>query len=60
MRLLDGVYLNDYISGHAFAGGCIFVMAHDYKVMDANRGWLCLPEAHMPQMFPVTLMEIIK
>lgn len=32
------------IQGHAFAGGGMFALAHDYRVMRRDRGYFCLPE----------------
>ncbi|PVU96456.1 hypothetical protein BB559_002379 [Furculomyces boomerangus] len=32
------------INGHAFAGGCILAMAHDYRVMNSTRGYICMNE----------------
>ncbi|WP_233608572.1 enoyl-CoA hydratase/isomerase family protein [Nocardia stercoris] len=32
------------IRGHVFAGGALFAMAHDQRVMRADRGFFCLPE----------------
>jgi enoyl-CoA hydratase/carnithine racemase len=32
------------IQGHAYAGGALFALAHDYRVMSADRGFFCLPE----------------
>lgn len=32
------------INGHAFAAGLMFALAHDFRVMRADRGYLCLPE----------------
>ncbi|KAI8063752.1 ClpP/crotonase-like domain-containing protein [Gongronella butleri] len=32
------------LNGHAFAGGCLFAFAHDYRVMRADRGFLCMNE----------------
>jgi enoyl-CoA hydratase/carnithine racemase len=32
------------INGHAFAAGGMLALAHDYRVMRADRGFFCLPE----------------
>jgi enoyl-CoA hydratase/carnithine racemase len=32
------------VQGHAFAGGGMLALAHDFRVMRADRGWFCLPE----------------
>lgn len=33
------------IQGHAFAAGAMLTLAHDWRVMRADRGFWCLPEA---------------
>eukprot|EP00744_Colponema_vietnamica_P013711 GILI01019233.1.p1 GENE.GILI01019233.1~~GILI01019233.1.p1 ORF type:complete len:242 (-),score=52.63 GILI01019233.1:933-1658(-) len=32
------------INGHAFAGGCMLALVHDYRVMRSGRGFLCINE----------------
>ena len=33
------------INGHAFGAGAMFAMAHDWRVMREDRGFICFPEA---------------
>lgn len=33
------------VNGHAFGGGAMLAMAHDYRVMRSDRGFFCFPEA---------------
>ncbi|MBA2323727.1 MAG: enoyl-CoA hydratase/isomerase family protein [Pseudonocardiales bacterium] len=35
------------INGHAYAGGAMLALACDFRVMRADRGYLCLPEADL-------------
>lgn len=35
------------LNGHAFAAGAMLAMTHDARVMRADRGYWCLPEADM-------------
>ncbi|KAI9249163.1 ClpP/crotonase-like domain-containing protein [Phascolomyces articulosus] len=32
------------LNGHAFAGGCMLALAHDYRVMRTERGFMCMNE----------------
>lgn len=46
------------VNGHAFAGGAMLAVAHDYKVMRIDRGFWCIPEVDLglpltPQMYDV-------
>ncbi|KAI8366502.1 ClpP/crotonase-like domain-containing protein [Choanephora cucurbitarum] len=36
------------INGHAFAGGCMLALAHDYRVMRSDRGFMCMNEVDLP------------
>ncbi|MGM0930511.1 MAG: enoyl-CoA hydratase/isomerase family protein [Actinomycetota bacterium] len=40
------------INGHAFGAGALLAMAHDYRVMRADRGFFCFPEVHVGIPFP--------
>lgn len=35
------------LQGHAFGLGAMFALAHDYRVVRADRGFLCLPEVDL-------------
>lgn len=31
------------ITGHTFGGACPFALAHDYRIMNSDRGYFCMP-----------------
>lgn len=41
------VYSVAAVNGHAFAGGLMLALAHDARVMRADRGYACLPEVDL-------------
>jgi enoyl-CoA hydratase/carnithine racemase len=44
-RVLElGVPCVAALQGHTFAGGAMFALAHDERVMRSDRGYFCLPE----------------
>ncbi len=46
------------IQGHCFAAGAMFAVAHDFRVMRADRGYFCLPEVdiHIPFTPPMAAL----
>lgn len=42
------------INGHAFAAGLMLAVAHDFRLMRADRGFVCLPEIDMATGRPLT------
>ncbi|XP_032233212.1 enoyl-CoA delta isomerase 1, peroxisomal isoform X2 [Nematostella vectensis] len=40
------------INGHAYAGGALLALAHDYRIMQTSRGWFCLPEIRLRAKMP--------
>jgi len=41
------------LNGHAFAGGGMIALAHDYRVMRCDRGFFCLPEIDLGMGVPL-------
>ena len=52
------------VTGHAFAAGCVLALAHDYRVMNAQRGYLCMNEiefgAHIPRGMLGAIQSVVK
>ena len=48
------------INGHAFAAGALLALAHDYRVMRADRGFFCLPEIDLNLVFTPGLLALIQ
>ena len=51
------------VNGHAFAAGGMLAVAHDYRVMRADRGYWCLPEVDLglpltPAMYAVVAAHV--
>lgn len=48
------------INGHAFAAGGMLSLAHDYRVMRADRGYFCLPEVDLGMPFTPGMSALIQ
>ncbi|MFC1444281.1 enoyl-CoA hydratase-related protein [Streptacidiphilus sp. N1-10] len=48
------------LQGHTFAAGAMFSLAHDFRVMRADRGFWCLPEAEINIPFSVGMSALIQ
>lgn len=46
-------------NGHAFGAGAMLSIAHDHRIMRADRGYWCLPEADLRMMFPGGMNELV-
>jgi len=59
-RLLElGVPTVAALQGHVFAGGAMLALAHDERVMRADRGWFCLPEVDLGIPFTPGMSALI-
>jgi enoyl-CoA hydratase/carnithine racemase len=48
------------LQGHTFAAGAMFALAHDFRVMRADRGFWCLPEADIEIPFTPGMSALIQ
>ena len=48
------------VNGHAFGGGAMLALAHDYRVMRSDRGFFCFPEADIDIPFTEGMNALIQ
>ena len=48
------------VNGHAFAGGAMLALAHDFAVMRTDRGYFCLPEVDLGMAFTPGMNALIR
>lgn len=48
------------INGHCIAGGVMFALAHDFRVMKAGKFKFCLSEVDLGMELPDGMMKIVK
>ncbi|MBA0047191.1 enoyl-CoA hydratase-related protein [Mycobacteroides sp. LB1] len=47
------------VNGHAFGAGAMLAVAHDYRVMRSDRGYLCFPEVDIKIPFTPGMASLI-
>jgi Delta3-Delta2-enoyl-CoA isomerase len=47
------------INGHAFAGGAMLALCHDYRIMQTDKGWFSVNEVHLQLTIPSWLIKLI-
>ncbi|SFW91025.1 enoyl-CoA hydratase/isomerase family protein [Amycolatopsis australiensis] len=48
------------VNGHAFGAGAMLAMAHDFRVMRADRGYFCFPEADIDIPFTPGMAALVQ
>lgn len=48
------------LNGHAFAGGLMLAMYHDYRIMNPQRGFLCLNEVDFGALLKAPMSSIFR
>lgn len=48
------------LNGHCYAGGLLFALAHDERIMRVDRGFVCLPEAQIKVPFSPGLAALTR
>jgi Delta3-Delta2-enoyl-CoA isomerase len=47
------------VNGHAFGGGALLAVAHDFAVMRSDRGYWCMPEADLGLPLTAEYMSVL-
>ena len=58
--LVLGVPTVATLNGHAFGAGAVLALAHDYRVMRADRGYFCFPEVDLKLSFRPGMLALIR
>ncbi|CAG8594011.1 3498_t:CDS:2 [Diversispora eburnea] len=48
------------LNGHSFAGGCMLALAHDYRVMRSDKGYICMNEVDIPSPLHPGMAAIVR
>jgi enoyl-CoA hydratase/carnithine racemase len=60
-RLLSADYATvAAINGHAYAGGLVLALAHDFRLMRGDRGFACMNEVLLPGPIPQGMLAVLQ
>lgn len=48
------------VNGHCFGAGVFLAVAHDYRIQNASKGFLCLPEVDLGVFIPIPMQQMLK
>jgi len=48
------------INGHCFGAGVFLAIAHDYRIQNPSKGFLCLPEIDLGAVIPSPFQQMFK
>jgi enoyl-CoA hydratase/carnithine racemase len=48
------------VNGHTFGAGVFLALAHDYRVQNPSKGFVCLPEIDMGITIPTSIAVMLK
>ncbi|MFC4530075.1 enoyl-CoA hydratase-related protein [Sphaerisporangium dianthi] len=48
------------VNGHAFGAGAMLALAHDFRIMRADRGYFCFPEIDIPLPFAPGMAALVQ
>jgi enoyl-CoA hydratase/carnithine racemase len=48
------------INGHAFGGGFLFSIAHDFRIMNSEKGFICIPAVHLAIKLPQLIIQLLR
>jgi enoyl-CoA hydratase/carnithine racemase len=48
------------LQGHCFAGGLLLALAHDLRIMRADRGFVCFPEVNFGAVFSRGMADLVE
>lgn len=49
-----------FLNGHTFGAGVFLALACDYRIQNASKGFLCLPEVDLGVPIPVSIAAMMK